>query len=164
MANKTCVVRVEGILRESSSRVPLDDGTRLYHCLAAYYKLILRTNSNSDEIERWLGVHGFKEHFNVYTPEIDGMDEYLLGLSQLYKIREDGEHVDLALDPNPEVVAKYLREGVTCLLYSSPKYSAPIYRPDYDGKVRPWTAIETEMEAQFETRNRWKDAYSKESE
>lgn len=82
--------------------------------------------------------------------------------NQLYKIRNDGEKVILAIDANPEVVAMYSRDGIASLLFLSPKYSAPKYRPDYDGKVRAWDKINQEMAEQYEARNRWKDAYAKE--
>lgn len=158
--NKTCAISVEGVLR-NDSRSPTDDGNRLYWALSKYYKLLLCTNSNSDEINRWLGIHGFKSHFNVYSESEPPEDELQMKINQLYRIREDGERVDLFIDPNPEAIAHYIKHGVTGLLYVSPRYSAPMYRPDYDHEVKPWDQLNKEMSVQYEARNRWKDAISK---
>jgi len=52
------------------------------------------------------------------------------------------------VDADPTVVAEALRMGITSLLFSSPQYSRPEFRPDAPKEIRRWDDIVSERTRQ----------------
>ena len=145
------VMALEGVLasdgRGIATSEPIPAGLQLYVALRKYYKLVLLTHDDHEErCERWLGQQGIKAHTMLVTGAGAGRDP-LERATQLTDLRGRGFPLDLYIDSSPAAIAEALRLGVTSLLFSSPRYSRPEFRPDAKTVVREWAELEAEVRA-----------------
>lgn len=146
------VLAIEGVLsadgRGIATSEPIPAGTQLYVALRKYYKLVLVTHDDNEErIERWLDQQGIKSHTLLVTGAGTGRDPQERK-AQLTDLRGRGFPLDLFIDSSPAAVAAALQLGVTSLLFSSPRYARPEFRPDAKTAVREWATMEAEVRAQ----------------
>ncbi len=146
------VMALEGVLasdgRGIATSEPIAAGLQLYVALRKYYKLVLVTHEDNDErVGRWLDQQGIKAHTLLVTGAGAGRDPRERS-QQLTDLRGRGFPIDLFIDSSPAAVAGALQLGTTALLFSSPRYSRPEFRPDAKTAVREWATMEAEVRAQ----------------
>jgi hypothetical protein len=69
-------------------------------------------------------------------------------MQQLSRLRQAGCHVELLIEPNPQIAAHVMSRGTGVLNYLHPNYSSPRFRPDYRETVTPWSELVDEVERQ----------------
>lgn len=153
------LIAIEGVLaRDGSERLPgtpIAEGIRLYEALRKVHKVVLLTTMEPGEkIDHWLLVNGVRDHLSVsgrsavYDSVVD------LRKQQISELRTLGYNVELVVDSSPAVIAEAMRLGVTSLLFASPVYARPEFRPGARREIREWGAMEAEVESQATLRKR----------
>lgn len=144
------VIVVEGVLRQESGDGVVPQGELLYHALAQGNKVALVSNSLSEEkVAYWLRINGFRDHEYLFSARVD--DPFEVGgtrLRQVKSVSATQNSVDLVIEPDPEIAARLMHEGVPTLLFMHPRYSRPEFRPDFEEKLTPWDALVEEIETQ----------------
>lgn len=145
MAVSSCVITVEGILRKYVTEATIPTGICLYHGLANTFNVLLATDLEKAELDRWCSIEGLTRHAAVEYNEgtVSFMDPDFRRRFQVNSLRNRGYSIDLVIEPSPVIVTKLLMEGYTTMLFTHADYSLPQWRPDYEHKVRPWEEIET---------------------
>lgn len=152
------LMAIEGVLGRSGERMPgapIAEGMKLYTALKRLHKIALVTSlPDLTMIEHWLLRNDVRDHVTVMglTPRHASVAE--LRSQQLTELRSLGYPIDLVVDSSPAVIAEVMRLGVTGLLFASPAFARPEFRPDARREIREWGAIEAEMESQRKARGR----------
>lgn len=151
---------VEGVLARAGSapaqRQPIPEGVRLYEALRKIYKIVLLTSGSDSTVEDWLSRQGIKGYTVLAgKPRPEDYPKFAdLRADQLMDLRAHGYALELFVDANPAAVARAIELGVTGLVFASPKYLRPEFRPDAETKVRAWDEIEAEIGRQNALRAR----------
>lgn len=150
----TAVLVVEGVIRSHVGDGMLSPGANIYHGLAATMGVVLVSNSSDqDLLNHWLRLNGFNKHPLLVVPRAtDGDQIEHIRAKQISRVREAGHVVEFVVEPDPSVSASLLRSGIAVMNYIHPRYSKPEHRPDYDGKIKPWSVLESEVLKQEELR------------
>lgn len=142
---------VEGVLARAgespAARQPIPEGLRLFEALRKLYKIVLLTSGEDNVIEDWLRRQGIRGHTALAgPPRAETYDKFAtLRADQLMDLRSHGYALELFIDANPAAVARALELGITGLVFASPKYLRPEFRPDAQTRVRAWDEIEAEI-------------------
>jgi hypothetical protein len=140
-------IALEGVIaKEVGGKLttPIKHGHGLYNSLNRVYKLALLSNDTSrDYVEHWCAVN----QVNDWTQIVLGGPDAGRA-QQLELLRTSGYAVEMYIDSDPAAVAEGLRLGITSLLFASPAYSRPEFRPDEKRGVRAWADIAAEVESQ----------------
>lgn len=134
----TIVVTVEGVLRKltDNSRITMavDFLNRLTREGTGDINIIYLTSKPAADTEAWLDEQGLARDLVLGVRE-DRVD-------QLRKIRHEwGYPVSMVIEPDPSVAVDLMAEGYTTLLWLSPAYSNPEWRPDHEFAIKPWGEI-----------------------
>lgn len=155
MANTVAIV-IDGVLRANVGEGVIESGSKLYHSLLEHSRVALISDDvNLEPVKHWLKVNGFTKHpvlvgAKVTDPEGDSERR----LKQIARLRDAQCYLDFLVEPNPQVAADCLQNGVPVLLALHPKYSRPDHRPDFRGSLTPWGALVSEVERQAELREK----------
>lgn len=149
------MLTVEGVLanvREGETlgaSAPVLEGLKLYHSLRHHWQIALVSSTASREvIDHWLRNQGLTAHLHVLTALRGGVDDVIMRVEQLSTLRSWEMTIELLIDSNPSVVRMALRQGVIGVLFASPSYLRPEFRPDAKQSVRPWAEMEEEIREQ----------------
>ncbi len=144
MAVSSVVVTVEGVLKKHVTDAPIPVGIALYHGLANTFNVLLATDMNKKETDRWCALEGLNRHAAVEYNEgiIEGFDVDFRRLQQVLNLRKKGYSIDLVIDPNPTSVIKLSYYGFNTMLNTHAEYSLPQWRPDFEHRVKAWDEIE----------------------
>jgi hypothetical protein len=142
----TIVVTVEGVLRKLTDGQRLDSGVRLVQSLlvetAGSSALVAFTSKPAAETEEFLNLLGIQAAL-VLTAREDRV-------MQLRKIRQEwGYAVDYVIEPDPAIANDLAADGQTVLLFLSPAYAQPEWRPDYKAEITPWDAVKERVTADW---------------
>lgn len=151
-------IAVEGVLAGSTKDrklgQPIQSGVRLYNALRKSYKIVLLTlQDDPDVVSRWLTLADIREYGSVMGPV--RVAEFIdTRRDQLAELRVLNYDVELFVDASPRFVAHGLHLGVTSLLFGSPEYARPEFRPDARQEIREWGTIEAELATQQRLRGK----------
>lgn len=147
----TIAITVDGVLRKPVGGQIIQAGKDLYFGLASRTKVVLFSDTQSEmedeELAYWLRVEGMHQHGDIY---------YLPSMARLWSVedqrvwqaRQVGFDLQLVIEPDPSVSAVLFHNGFTTLTYSSPSYSMPHWRPDYEHKPRSWDELSQQVAAE----------------
>jgi hypothetical protein len=146
---------LDGVMRYNAAiNVP---GAEMYRSLSAHNRVAILCGENKEEAEHFLRVNDFRTHAYVIeedptsSPTKEGRRR-----DQISRLRQYGSHVELVLEPDPEIAADLFSWGVPTMVYLHPQYSRPSFRPDFGREVKPWdTLVET---IDYQTEMRTKDS------
>jgi hypothetical protein len=146
----TVAIVIEGVLQREVGDAVIHQGQRLYWGLMETYKVALVTDdTDAAPVQHWLRVNGFNKHPYLITANVlDPEDEGQRRLQQISRLRQAGCNVELVIEPNPQVAAYLMANGIGVLNYLHPNYSNPKFRPDYQESVTPWSELVGEVERQ----------------
>lgn len=150
----TAVLVLDGVLRrDRSTNTILREGLRLYHGLAASGHLVLLCGGDEDRADWFLRTNGLTQHSMLLSEDVAASPTPEgRRMHQIRRIRATGANVEFVVEPNPEIGAALLREGIPVLVYSHPSYTLPSFRPDYRDEATPWKTLTQEVEYQLEMR------------
>lgn len=154
------VIAVEGVLARvgqgklAEARL-IAEGVNLFTALKKVYRVVLLTHEHDEEkAEQWLRTQGIHGHVSLWGPL--GIDDAQrrVRLEQLMELRSRGMALALYVDESPSAVAGAMEMGITGLVFASPVYARPEFRPDAQTTLRPWDEISAAVGRQNELRAR----------
>ncbi|MDX3260753.1 hypothetical protein PV336_16150 [Streptomyces sp. MI02-2A] len=146
----TVAIVIEGVLAREVGEAVITQGQRLYWGLMEAYNVALVSDSeNPEATKHWLKVNGFNKHpYITFTQPADPEDPAERRMRHISRLRQVGCNVELLIEPDPQIAAHVMANGVGVLNYLHPNYSNPRFRPDYQEIVTPWSALVDEVERQ----------------
>jgi hypothetical protein len=141
------VLNIDGVLRDESG-VLKTDGLLLYKIFKSACRVVLITSMSLDMTTAWLAMNHVSDYDDI-IPVIPGLDGYDLTIRQIEVARSQGE-ITYYVDADPTVVTEALRQGIGALLFVSPVYGRPEFRPDAPkGFRKSWSEITEEKNKQL---------------
>ncbi|MFE4681593.1 hypothetical protein ACFRNJ_12245 [Streptomyces sp. NPDC056721] len=146
----TVAIVIEGVLQREVGNAVIGQGQRLYWGLMEAYNVALLTDeTNLELVQHWLRVNGFNKHPYLIPQNLkDPQDPAERRMRQVSRLRAAGCNVELVIEPNPQIAAHLMANGIGVLNYLHPNYSNPRFRPDYQDTVTPWSELVGEVERQ----------------
>lgn len=140
MPVNSVAVSLEGIIQKNVSLAPIHLGIALYHSLAANFNVLLYTESSRKSADYWLSLEALNKHAAIeYNEELRKFSSSVSRkIHQVKSLQRRGYHVDLVIEPDPEVSAALLEEGFSVLTFTHAQFALPQWRPDYEEEPRPW--------------------------
>jgi hypothetical protein len=142
----TSLVTFDGVLRSSTSLVPIPEGRLLFEALKVMGRVVLLCE-NAASTTHWCLQHNVKPD-DIISDSVAVDPAEPLRRRQITHARAAGR-VDLVVDPDPELIAWTLAEGLTGLLFTHPEHMLPRNRPDFIHTRRSWGQIQDELERQL---------------
>lgn len=130
------VLSLDGVLRSDTGDL-VTDGLFMYRSMKVLGRVILLTSMDRQMAEVWLMMHNMSDYDELIDSSVALDPSEKLRHRQLAVARTRGE-ITMYVDADPSMVAESLRLGITSLLFSSPQYSRPEFRPDAPKGVRRW--------------------------
>ncbi|TKK84644.1 hypothetical protein FDA94_28865 [Herbidospora galbida] len=112
---------LDGILRDTLTGLPDDDGKALYNALVNNYRVTILADHDKSFTTSWLTREGFHRHANVTynpTPDIDR-------LQQIRTLRATGA-LDLVVIGDPSLAHPLFSIGQSHLLWINPRAYTPL--------------------------------------
>jgi hypothetical protein len=130
----TAAIAIDGVLRKPGLNTPIREGIKLYLTLAATYDIVLVSDQEQDDsLQYWLSLNGVNKHVGrILWSDRGGR------LDQLRSLRRTGGLVDLVVEPDPACAAELYQDGFTVLVFLSPQYARPEWRPDAEDGIPSW--------------------------
>lgn len=140
------VLSLDSVLRTDTGELILN-GIPVYRAFKSVGRVTLLSSMDGKSTEVWCMVH----KLNNYDDLIDNLvvidPDEPLKFRQLSVARTKGT-IDMFVDGDPAAVAEAMRRGIPALLFSSPQYVRPEFRPDAGTGVRPWDELMAERSRQ----------------
>lgn len=154
------VIVAEGVLINPVAQTPIVLGKKLYRAFCATERVLLISGETpKDELEGWLFMEGMTGHAEVQYPDPirdhgTGWENWGHRVWQVNQLRKRGYDIEVIIEPDPQVCAHLLREGFNTMVFTHAAYAIPSWRPDYEGAVRPWDELASEVGIQAVLRER----------
>jgi hypothetical protein len=135
----TAIVALEGVLKTEIG-APIPEGIKLYRILAEHYRVIIASDMDPHLTEHWLRSNLIVGYGDIYDNRyfFEGQD---LRARQLAIAKAQGK-VDLFIDSDADRVAMALANGVTAILFASPKFVRTTR------EQKSWDEVSSEVERQ----------------
>lgn len=137
------IIRVEGVLFRDDAvfGAPTLQGKLLVKGFAPQMQLFFRTRlDNRVQLVEWLQIE-----LGIMAPKVLGPEDD----DPITTVRYLGWDVQFYVDQSPADVALAMHKGVTGIVFASPEYQRPEFRPDARStSPREWDLIVAEIEAQ----------------
>ena len=140
------VLSLDGVLRSDTGEL-IPDGLVMYRAFKILGRVILITSLEESMARVWLMMHNLSDYDLLLDNSCSLDPEESLKVRQLSVAKARGS-VNFYVDSDPSMAAEALRQGLTTILVSSPKYSRPDFRPDAPKGVRRWADIVEERTRQ----------------
>lgn len=140
------LLTIEGVLARAVKpgdwSAPIPEGIKLYDALRQRFKIALVTGvEDTVKTEHWLKHNGVREYTTVMGPVGVSNLDVDVREQQVLELRGLGHAIDLLIDSSPSVVTRVLGLGVTTLLFTSPRYARPEFRPGAKTVAREWAEL-----------------------
>jgi hypothetical protein len=140
----SALITLEGVLKNDRD-APIGEGRMLLETMKlAHIRMTMLTSGTMARAEHWLKVNQVDVD-DVISKEVLVDPAENLRHRQIQVARARGQ-VSMVIDPDPEVIAWTLGEGLVGLLFVHPAIMLPKDRPT--GVRRPWAAIQDELDRQ----------------
>jgi len=140
------VFSLDGVLRGGAGDL-VTDGLLLYRSMKVLGRVVLITEMDRPLAEVWCMMHNLGDYDDLLDPSVLVDPAENVKYRQIAVARSRGP-ITMYVDADPTVVAEALRMGITSLLFSSPQYSRPEFRPDAPKEIRRWDDIVSERTRQ----------------
>lgn len=149
----TITVNITALRRPNGQ--PNPDAIRLYRALATEYTMAIVSDTDDYiPLSAWVqGEIGRPMPSFIVIPQFADPDGVSRRSHQLRQLTNGGNTIAYAIETNPSITAELLKDGWNVLHYAHPQYTQPAHRPDWDGSIRAWDAIEAEIDRQRDLRN-----------
>ena len=138
------IVSLEGVLQTADGR-PADTGLHLYraHRNQAAAHLVLISTATDQVARHFLHEHKIPEPSQVITDAVN-TDTWV---AKCQLLRRTGPYpVDYVIVPDPGLAASLYYHGFCVLLYTSPQFARPEWRPDAPaGQPLAWSMLAEEL-------------------
>jgi hypothetical protein len=141
------VINMDGVIRSETGQL-ITDGLLLYKIIKPTVRVVLISTTDLDRTVAWLAMNHISDYDDIITP-IEGLEGNIQTLRQVAVARSYGE-ITYYIDADPAVIAETLRQGICSMLFVTPSYARPEWRPDAPkGPRRSWSAIVEEKQKQL---------------
>lgn len=140
------VLSLDSVLRSDTGELILN-GIPVYRAFKAVGRITVLSSMDAKTTEVWCMVHKLNNYDDIIDNSVVIDPAEPLKFRQLSVARTKGT-VDMFIDGDPGVVAEAMRRGIPSLLFSSPAYVRPEFRPDAGKGVRPWDELMAERNRQ----------------
>lgn len=145
---QTFAIVMDGVLRKPNTEALNNHGWFLYDALSRLGRVAVLCGADRERAEWFLKSNGLKVHAHLIAEDpVKAPDKIQRRRDQLIELRTKAA-VEFVVESDPEIAASLLKDGVTTLLYVSPTYTQPSFRPDYNSTARPWDVMVAEVEYQ----------------
>ncbi|WP_157407286.1 hypothetical protein [Actinomadura atramentaria] len=143
---------LEGVLRAEGGEKVIGHGAALFAGLQVEACVaVISAVYPEHEAARWLHVENFRGHTHLMCRiATDPAPSPACYVRQVQRLRHTGCPIDVLVTADPGAAALALSKGITTVTFCEPAYTVPEHRPDYDGTVRPWSALTAELHRQRE--------------
>jgi hypothetical protein len=138
-------VELDGVIKDHND-TPIPTGVLMVSTLTVYNRLTYLTSGTREEAERWLNVSKIVDFDNIIDKTVSLVDEPLAE-RQLKLARSRGP-VELFITANPATWKYAFEQGIPSVLFASPDYTRPEFRPDAPKRMRSWDSIEAAIAEQ----------------
>lgn len=140
------VIFMDGVLRGGFGQ-PLRGGVAMYRALAAEHRILLIGNDVEAD-KRWIAEENLPDYAHLAALDPLDVDDRIIWRT-LSTFRSRGQ-IDLVIIANPELAAECFTLGYETMLYVSPAFARPSWRPDArkDAGATPWQAFMEEVRNQ----------------
>lgn len=140
------VLSLDSVLRSDTGELILN-GIPVYRAFKSIGRVTLLSTTDAVSTEAWCLIHKLNNYDDLIDNTVVIDPDEPLKFRQLSVARTKGS-VDLYVDGDPGMVAEALRRGIPAMLFSSPKYVRPEFRPDAPKSPRPWDELMAERTRQ----------------
>lgn len=140
------VIFMDGVIRGGFGQ-PLRGGVALYRALAAEHRLLL-VGADEEADKHWLAEENLTDY--AHLTHLDPLDvEDQIIWRTLSTVRARGR-IDLIIIANPALASECFTLGYETMLYVSPAFARPTWRPDArkEQGATPWQAFTEEVRNQ----------------
>ena len=139
------LVEIDGVLKDRNDGV-IATGLLMYGPLTAYNQIVLMTEMDSAEANRWLNINKIVD-FDLIIDKSVYLETESLQERQIQVARSRG-NVDLFITSNPALWTYAFNLGIPSLMFGVPQYLRVEFRPDAPKKVRSWDQVTEAIEKQ----------------
>jgi hypothetical protein len=140
------LLSLDSVLRSDTGELILN-GIPVYRAFKSIGRVTLLSSTDREMTEAWCLIHKLNNYDDLIDNTVVIDPDEPLKFRQLSVARTKGS-VDLYVDGDPGAVAEAMRRGIPAMLFSSPKYVRPEFRPDAPKAVRPWDELMAERTRQ----------------
>jgi hypothetical protein len=144
------LIFLDGVLRKTHDKSPIFEGLNLYKGLNEVNRVLVLVD-DQEKAELWFKANTL----NAKLDDIMGPSKIKSDnpkLQQVLDCQSKGK-IDLVVTEDSDLAKDLLERGFTTLIFISPKYSRPEFRPDSRSGIRSWTQILGELDRQKELYN-----------
>ena len=139
------LVEIDGVLKDQND-TPIRTGVIMASTLTAYNRLTYISDTSEDEALRWLDTHKIVDFDQIVDSSVALVDEDLYKRQITFARAKGPVELFITADPSHWVYA--FDQGIPSVLFGSPEYSRPEFRPDAPKRVRSWTDVEAAIDKQ----------------
>ena len=136
------IVALDGVLRDDHGD-PVHAGLKIFHALSANYRVLIATDSNAAEAERWCLLQGITEYGVIIDNSLAWPDRPLRE-AQIDAARQHGQRIELVVDADADVALYAVSVGIPVMLFAAPKPTKPNFG------IRRWDEVTAEIQRQKE--------------
>jgi hypothetical protein len=142
-------VELDGVVKDQND-TPIPTGVLMVSTLTVYNRLTYLTSGTREDAQRWLNVNKIVDFDNIIDKRVSLVEEPL-SERQIKYARSQGP-IELLITANPATWKFAFELGIPVVLFASPDYTRPEFRPDAPKRQRSWDEIERAIKAQNELR------------
>jgi hypothetical protein len=146
------VVDLDGVLRGHRNDEPIMQGIQMVGALSSWNRISFITELSNKGAQQWVNINKIVDYDNLVDSSA-GLEGEVLKHRQIKFLRAKGG-VDLLITSDPSLWAFAFEQGITSVLFGSPSYTRPEFRPDAPKKVRAWADIEASIAKENELRTK----------
>lgn len=124
---------------------PIVQGVALYRSLQAQRRTVILCEKKP-EAEVWLSQNNILKIDDLTCFE----DHNVTTSIELVESCRSRGPIDVVVTSDPELAKELLERGITSMLFLSPQYIRPEFRPDSPRGVKSWAVLQEEMDRQQE--------------
>lgn len=139
------VVFLDGVLRSSSSKVPIFEGVALYKSLNANGSVFIACD-DAEDAARWCTEHNLKDTDGFISNKTVGEYEDKDLLKVQHQLAQGPVHFVVTSDV--DLATRLLSQGIRTLLFVHPIYLSAKFRPDGRVGKKSWEQLVGELDRQ----------------
>lgn len=147
------MITLDGVLRDPRTQAIRPQGLTLYRALTGVGRVAVLCGSDVQLASYFLATNGLVQHGSLIPEALDSAPTtWERRLSQIGELRKQGSHIEMVIEPDPQVAAYLLDNGIPVMVYLHPQFTTPSFRPDYESVAKPWDDLVERVDYQVAMR------------
>jgi len=145
----TGVFVLDGVIRKPNTETIIRQGISLFRAVSPGIRTAILGTTDKERDEWFLKANNLIPDPDIYPLRVtEGATLAERRLAQIARVRAIGANVEFVVEPDPEIAAHLMDQGVPVLLFLSPQYSHPDFRPDAEREAKPWDQLRATVDYQ----------------